>query len=79
MTNVEKAIELQARVNKQIDTYGSANLSDMDELLELCDNMTPEESDEFILRAPETVEDTFNHDMETQSELNWMMNAMLGK
>ena len=79
MTNVEKAIELQHEIKNQIDVYGKANQDKMSELIRLCEEMTGDEYDNFILRTDTTVEDTFNHDVETQSELNWIKNAMLGK
>ena len=82
MTIIEKAIDLQHNLVKQINTYGKADDARMTELIELfilCDQMTGDEYENFILRTAVTVEDTFNHDVETQSELNWIKNAMLGK
>lgn len=79
MTIIEKAIDLQHNLVKQINTYGKADDAKMTELIELCDQMSGDEYENFILRTAVTVEDTFNHDVETQSELNWIKNAMLGK
>lgn len=40
---VERFIELQQRVNHQIDLYGEANHSDCDMLMEIGDSLTGEE------------------------------------
>jgi hypothetical protein len=45
---VRKFIELQERVNLEIDTYGQASTSSVDMLEEIGDSLTPEEIDEMM-------------------------------
>ena len=45
---VERFIELQERVNCQIDLYGEASLSDCDMLMEVGDSLTYEEIDKVL-------------------------------
>ena len=40
---ISRAIELQNRANDQIETYGEALDSTVNELMNIIDNMTPEE------------------------------------
>jgi len=40
---VHRAIELQQRANKEIDTYGQTTEQTIDELMWIIDTMTPEE------------------------------------
>jgi hypothetical protein len=47
MEKVDRAIELQFRVNHQIEVYGEANDCDIDELMEIVDSLNNEESDLF--------------------------------
>jgi hypothetical protein len=47
MEKVDRAIELQFRVNHQIEIYGEANHYDVDELMEIVDSLNNEESDLF--------------------------------
>jgi hypothetical protein len=43
-----RAAELQNKCNKQIEMHGHCNITDMLELMELVDAMTPEECDQFL-------------------------------
>ena len=45
---ISRAIELQNRANDEIETYGEALDSTMNELMDIVDNMTPEEENEFV-------------------------------
>ena len=45
---VERFIELQERVNRQIDLYGEASLSDCDMLMEVGDDLSSEEIEKVI-------------------------------
>lgn len=45
---ISRAIELQDRANKEIDTCGQTSESTIDELMGIVDSLTPEEQDEFI-------------------------------
>ena len=45
---ISRAIELQNRANDQIETYGEALDSTVNELMNIIDNMTPEEENEFV-------------------------------
>ena len=45
---ISRAIKLQNRANIEIDTYGYALDSTINELMDIIDNMTPEEENEFV-------------------------------
>lgn len=45
---VKKFIELQERVNREIDTYGEASLSSCNMLEEIGDSLSHEEIEEMI-------------------------------
>jgi len=45
---VERFIELQERVNRQIDLYGEASLSDCDMLMEVGDDLSSEEIEKVL-------------------------------
>ena len=45
---ISRAIELQNRANDEIETYGEASDSTVNELMDIVDNMTPEEGNEFV-------------------------------
>jgi len=45
---ISRAIELQNRANDEIETYGEASDSTINELMDIVDNMTPEEGNEFV-------------------------------
>ena len=45
---ISRAIELQNRANDEIETYGEALDSTINELMNIIDNMTPEEENEFV-------------------------------
>jgi hypothetical protein len=47
---VNTVIELQLRINRQIDAYGQADINDVDEVVRLCDILTPEQADELMSR-----------------------------
>jgi hypothetical protein len=48
MTLAERAYELQQKINVQIDMYGQCTESDAEEMDRLCDQMTEEDSQEFL-------------------------------
>ena len=50
---ISRAVELQDRANKEIDTYGQTSDSTVNELMEIVDSLTFEEGDEFIRRMAE--------------------------
>ena len=45
---INRTIELQNRANDEIETYGEALDSTVNELMNIIDNMTPEEENEFV-------------------------------
>ena len=45
---ISRAIELQNRANDEIETYGEASDSTVNEMMDIVDNMTPEEGNEFV-------------------------------
>ena len=45
---INRTIELQNRANDEIETYGEASDSTVNELMDIVDNMTPEEGNEFV-------------------------------
>ena len=45
---INRAIELQNRANDEIEMYGEALDSTINELMDIVDNMTPEEENEFV-------------------------------
>ena len=45
---INRTIELQNRANDEIETYGEALDSTINELMDIVDNMTPEEGNEFV-------------------------------
>lgn len=45
---VERFIELQERVNRQIDLYGEASSSDCDMLMEVGDDLSSEEIEKVL-------------------------------
>ena len=45
---INRAIELQNRANDEIETYDEASDSTINELMDIVDNMTPEEENEFV-------------------------------
>ena len=45
---ISRAIELQNRANDEIETYDEASDSTINELMDIVDNMTPEEENEFV-------------------------------
>ena len=44
---ISRAVELQNRANDEIETYGEASDSTVNELMNIIDNMTPEEETMF--------------------------------
>lgn len=44
---VERAIELQNRANNEIDLYGEASESTVNELMDIIDSLNEEEGNEF--------------------------------
>jgi hypothetical protein len=42
---IDRAIELQNRANREIETYGEAFYDTMNELLDIFDSLTPKETD----------------------------------
>ena len=45
---VEKFIELQERVNREIDLYGQASISSCDMLMEIGDDLSSEEIEKVL-------------------------------
>ena len=45
---IARAVELQKRANLEIDSYGKASESTVNELMEIVDTLTYEEGNEFI-------------------------------
>ena len=45
---ISRTIELQNRANDEIETYGEASDSTVNEMMDIVDNMTPEEGNEFV-------------------------------
>ena len=45
---INRTIELQNRANDEIETYGEALDSTINELMDIVNNMTPEEGNEFV-------------------------------
>ena len=45
---VEKFIELQERVNREIDLYGEASISSCDMLMEIGDDLSSEEIEKVL-------------------------------
>ena len=45
---ISRAVKLQNRANDEIETYGEASDSTVNELMDIVDNMTPEEGNEFV-------------------------------
>ena len=45
---INRTIELQNRANDEIETYGEASDSTVNEMMDIVDNMTPEEGNEFV-------------------------------
>lgn len=50
VNKIDRLFELQARANRQIDTYGEAEDSVINELMELTDTLTEEEESEVARR-----------------------------
>lgn len=50
LNKIDRLFELQERVNRQIDTYGEAEIHTADELMELADALTPDEVSEVARR-----------------------------
>lgn len=45
----QKAFQLQQRINRCIDAYGECTHEDADELERLCDEMSAQDQDQFIM------------------------------
>jgi len=45
---INKLVELQQRINREIDVYGKADESIVNEMMEIANNLNEAEQDEFI-------------------------------
>jgi dsDNA-specific endonuclease/ATPase MutS2 len=45
---INKLVELQQRINREIDVYGKADESTVNEMMEIANNLNEAEQDEFI-------------------------------
>jgi hypothetical protein len=48
MNKISRAVELQHKINQQIEVYGEANIYLCDELMEIIDSFTREEENTFL-------------------------------
>jgi hypothetical protein len=49
MTIAQRAWELQKKINRSIDCYGEAEMSDVEEMDKLCNAFTDADTKEFLM------------------------------